>query len=206
VLWRAATRWKTLTPDSRWPLLATLLILLFLSVGSGRRNYYMLPVLPFVMLSIADWLHEPDSARQRRAIATVVGMVSAAGLQLYFGVAQPFMAGHGDTRRLGEDIRRAAEARAPWPEWRVVLYDTKPQMGYYLDPAERARRLLTPEELDQALREHPRTVVVTYARNCPKIAARMAGSLELIEQSTLPWSLGQPKATPEAQVAFIPPR
>jgi 4-amino-4-deoxy-L-arabinose transferase-like glycosyltransferase len=206
VIGRALTRWKQLTPESRWPLLASLLILVFLSVGSGRRNYYVLPILPFVMLAIADWLHEPDTAGRRRSVAAGLGVFSAAAMLLYFGIAAPLLSNYGDVRKLGEDVRRAAEAEAPWSEWRVVLYDTKPQMGYYLDPAERAHRLLTPEELDRALREHPRTVVVTYARNCPKIAARMAGSLELIEQSTLPWSLGQPKATPEAQVAFIPPR
>lgn len=206
VLWRAARRWKDLTPDSRWPLLASLLILVFLSVGSGRRNYYLLPILPFVMLAVADWLQEPESAGRRRTVAAGVGAFCAAGLLLYFGAIAPFLAGHGDTRKLGEDVRREAESRAPWPQWRVVLYDTKPQMGYYLDPAECARRLYTTEELDRELREHPRTVVVTYARNVPKIQKEVDGCLEMREMSTLPWSLGKPKATPEAQVAFIPRR
>jgi hypothetical protein len=78
-------------------------------------------------------------------------------------------------------------------------------MCFYLDPEVRARRLLTPEELDRALQDHPRTVVVTYARNQPKISARMSGWSVVREQSTMPWSLGKPKATPEAQVAFLPP-
>src|SRR5579862_7304562 len=66
--WRAARRWRDLQPESRWPLQASLLIIVFLSLGGGRRNYYLLPILPFVMLSIADWIHEaPELKRQRIA-------------------------------------------------------------------------------------------------------------------------------------------
>jgi 4-amino-4-deoxy-L-arabinose transferase-like glycosyltransferase len=205
VLWRAGRRGKELRPASRWPLQASLLILIFLTLGSGRRNYYLLPILPFIMLAVADWIHAPESPDRRRRAAAGIAAVSAAGMLLYFGAAQPFLSTYGDTRQLGLDVRRAAERAAPWKEWRVVLFDTKPQMGFYLDPQVRARRLLTAEELDQALREHPRTVVVTYVRNRPKIETRMTGWSAYQERSTLPWSLGKPKGTPEAQVAFLPP-
>jgi len=205
VLWRAVRRWRELSSSSRWPLLASLLILAFLTLGSGRRNYYLLPILPFVLIAIADWIHEPGSATLRRTWSLRIAAVSAAGLLLYFGGIQPLLNLHGDTRGLGAEVRRAAEMQAPWSEWRVVLYDTKPQMGFYLDPTVRARRVFTPEELDRALEEHPRTIVVTYARNQPKIEPRMSGWSVVHEQSSMPWSIGKPKATPEAQVTFLPP-
>jgi hypothetical protein len=131
-------------------------------------------------------------------------LVSASGLLAFFGIAQPLVNRYGDTRALAQESRRAAETLAPWPEWQVLLYDTKPQMGFYLDPDTRARRLFAPEELDRALKEHPRSIVVTYARHQGIVEARMPGAAVLRERSILPGSLGKPKPTPEAQVVFIP--
>ncbi|HZE97833.1 MAG TPA: glycosyltransferase family 39 protein, partial [Planctomycetota bacterium] len=203
VLWRAVRRWRDLSRDSRWVLLAGLIIFLFLSLSGGRRNYYILPILPFVMLAAADWIHHAPGLRRRR-VATWTAAFCAAGILVWFGVALPIANRHGDTRLLGEEVREAAEHYAPWPEWKVVLYDTKPQMGYYLNPSVRARRLLTPEELDAALKEYPRTIVVTYAKRVDVVAARMDNAEVLKEKSILPGSFGKPKGAPEAQVVFIP--
>src|SRR5439155_24485309 len=133
----------------------------FLTLSGSRRNYYLLPILPFVMLAVADWIHEPGPAKRRMKATFWTAAVSATGLFLFFGVATPILSRHGDTRLMAAEVRQEAQRQAPWEEWKVVLFDTRPQMGYYLDPAVRARRLLTKEELVQALRDHPRTVVVT---------------------------------------------
>src|SRR5579862_2099392 len=197
VLWRAARRWRDLRPESRWVLLAALAIVLFLSLSGGRRNYYVLPILPFVMLAIADWIQEaPGLARQ--TVAARIGAVSVVGLTAWFGIAMPVTNRYGESRLLAAEVREAAEREAPWPEWTVVLYDTKPHLGFYLDPVARARRLLTPEELEQALKEHPRTIVVSYAKRTEVVAPRMEGARVLKEKSILPGSLGSPKETPEA--------
>jgi hypothetical protein len=179
------------------------LIFGFLTLSGSRRNYYLLPILPFVMLAIADWIHEePGLPRQR--VAAQIAAFSLVGLLAFFGVATPIVNSFGDLRILAAEVRQDAESKAPWPEWRIVLYDTKPQMGYYLDPVVRARRLLTTEELNHALEEHPRTIVVTYARRADAVAPRMEGARVLRERSILPGSLGKPKETGEAQVVFIP--
>jgi len=203
VVWRAARGWRELRFDSRWPLLASALIFIFMSLSGSRRNYYILPILPFVMLAIADWIHEaPGLPRQR--VSARIAACTLAGLLAFFGIATPMANAHGDTRSLAAEARQIAEREAPWPQWKVVLYDTKPQMGFYLDPAERARRLLTPEELEQALKQHPRTIVVTYAKRVEVVAPRMEGAQVLKEKSILPGSWGKTKETPEAQVVFIP--
>jgi len=203
VLWRAGHRWRQLSPDSRWPLLASMLIFVFLTLSGGRRNYYLLPILPFVMLAIADWIHEaPELPRQR--ISFRIAVVSLVGLLAFFGVALPVLNSRGSLRVLAAEVRRSAEQVAPWSEWRVILFDTKPQMGFYLDPTVRARRLLTPADLDQALKDHPRSIVVTYANLADRVAPRMVDAEVLKERSILPWSLGKPKATPEAQVVYVP--
>ena len=205
VLWRAR-RWKDLSAASRWPLLASLAILVFLTLGSGRRNYYLLPILPFVMLAVADWLWEEGASERRRQAAFGIGAFCAAGMLLYFGLAVPILNSRGDTRQLGIEVRGAAEKQAPWNEWRVVLFDTRPQMGFYLDPVDRPRRLLTLTELEQALQEHPRTVVVTYARKQAQLDPVLAGWSLHRELSDLPWEAGKPKNSPQAQIAYLPPQ
>jgi 4-amino-4-deoxy-L-arabinose transferase-like glycosyltransferase len=203
VLWRAARRWKALGAESQWPLLASLLILAFLSLSGSRRNYYLLPILPFVMLAIADWIQEPGRQRRGR-IAAWTAALSAAGMLMFFGVATPLLARYGDLRVLAAETRRAAEERAPWPQWRVVLFDTRPHMGYYLEPAERPHRLLTNDELALALKDHPRTVVVTYSVHAARVEALMGRCRTIREKSSLPWQLGETKNTPQAQTVFIP--
>lgn len=201
---RAARDWKQLGPESRWPWWCCLLILAFLTLGGSRRNYYVLPILPFAMLAVAEWLLAPARAAGWRRGAVWTGAASAAGMLIFFGALTPAVAPYGDSRILGREIRALTDAHAPWQEWDLVLFDTRPQMGYYLDPVGRPRRLLAPEELAQALRANPRTVVVTYARNAEKLAAQLPGWTVVREKSTLPWELGKPKKTPQAQVAFIP--
>jgi 4-amino-4-deoxy-L-arabinose transferase-like glycosyltransferase len=204
VVWRAVRGWKGLGPDSRWPLLASLLILVFLSLSGSRRNYYLLPILPFVMLAIADWIREPGHEVRLRILGWTAG-VTAAGLFLYFGLVTPLFEGRGNLRVMASEVRAAAELQAPWSQWRVLLFDTRPHMGYYLDPGERPRRLLTREELTQALKEHPRTVVVTYSGRKAAEIEPLVGPCRIIrEKSTLPWQLGQTKNTSQAQTAFIP--
>jgi 4-amino-4-deoxy-L-arabinose transferase-like glycosyltransferase len=204
VLARAFRQRGILRPDSCWPLLASLLILVFLTLSGSRRNYYLLPILPFVMLAIADWILEPGREQRLRLTGWAAGL-SALALLVFFGVATPVVERYGGLRVMATEVRRAAEQRAPWSAWKVVLFDTRPQMGYYLDPGERPRRLLTHEELARALKEHPRTVVVTYSGQKAAQVEPLLGPCTIIrEKSTVPWQLGETKNTSQAQTAFIP--
>src|SRR5204863_2582937 len=127
-----------------------------------------------------------------------------SALLLFFGVITPLLERHGDLRVMAFEVRASAELQAPWSEWRVLLFDTRPHMDYYLEPRERPRRLLTHEELAQALKEYPRTVVVTYSRKEAEVKSLVGPCRIIREKSALPWSLGQTKNTSQAQTAFIP--
>ena len=203
VLWRAR-RWKDLEPNSRRLLEAAGLILVFLTLGGSRRHYYMLPVLPVLLLAVADWLHRDPERRMPRRIAFWTAGVFAVGLTAYFGLLLPALGAKGGTRTMASEVRRTAERQAPWSEWKVVLFNTKPQMGFYLDTPGRPRRLFTREELREELRANPRSVVITTAREATALAAELGACVSVVERSTLPWSLGKVRTTATAQVAFIP--
>jgi len=68
----------------------------------------------------------------------------------------------------------------------------------------RCRHLKTdPDELARALKEHPRTVVVTYSDKAARVEPLVGSCTIIREKSSLPWQLGRTKNTSQAQTAFI---
>lgn len=203
VVWRAGRRWKDLGPDSRAPLIASLLLFVFLTLSGSRRNYYALPIIPFVLLAIADWLHQADSRPARRTIALWTGGLAATGLVLFFGAVAPRLWRQGGPRELAKEVRRTAGVVAPWSGWRVVLFNTSPQMGFYLDPAVPARRVTTEAALLLEVENHPWTIVVAPARLAGNLILQLPGCSGLPERSIIPGSRGEPLQSPTAHFAIL---
>ncbi|MFC1792510.1 ArnT family glycosyltransferase [Planctomycetota bacterium] len=54
----SVTNWKKLDGNTRWLLHVILIIFVFFTLSGSRRNYYILPILPFCMLLMAIFLSE----------------------------------------------------------------------------------------------------------------------------------------------------
>ena len=65
-LFRTAASVKKLDDKTRWLIEATLLIFLFFTASSSRRDYYILPILPFCSLIIAVYLKTADKEVWKR--------------------------------------------------------------------------------------------------------------------------------------------
>ena len=65
-LFRTTASIKNLDDKSRWLIEATLLIFLFFTASSSRRDYYILPILPFCALMIGVYLKTADKEAWRR--------------------------------------------------------------------------------------------------------------------------------------------
>jgi 4-amino-4-deoxy-L-arabinose transferase-like glycosyltransferase len=52
--------WKKLGYNTRWLITSIVLIFVFFTISGSRRNYYILPILPFCMLLIAIYLTKSD--------------------------------------------------------------------------------------------------------------------------------------------------
>jgi 4-amino-4-deoxy-L-arabinose transferase-like glycosyltransferase len=200
--------WRALPWTSRWPVLASLLILAFLTLSGSRRNYYILPILPFMILSAAQWVAAAPESSLREKLASGLLVASGAGLLILYGIAFPIIARKGGIRLLAGEVHREAEARAPWTEWEVVVVSASPQMGFYLDPARRPHRInLDPPSLEEILRAHPRSVVVTQMKFSKTLAALLPPSVRVTERSRLPGHLGEPLpdsgAEREGHVVFL---
>lgn len=83
----AFKRWKSLDFSQRWFFYATGIVFLFLTLSGSRRPYYVLPLVPFVMLITANWL----IGRSDKFIGWVRKFGIGVGVILFvwFGVALP---------------------------------------------------------------------------------------------------------------------
>lgn len=75
---RWARAWRERDARVWLPLAWSLLVLLFFSASPGKRDMYILPMLPMVALAAAPWLDE--IARLKRFRASLLALVVALGL------------------------------------------------------------------------------------------------------------------------------
>ena len=50
------SRFKRMQPNARWIVFYLITLFIFFTLSGSRRSYYILPVVPFAILFIADWL------------------------------------------------------------------------------------------------------------------------------------------------------
>ena len=56
----AVAGWKRLTRERRWLWVGALLIFLLFSASGSRRWYYILPIMPFLAISLAGWMDRKE--------------------------------------------------------------------------------------------------------------------------------------------------
>jgi 4-amino-4-deoxy-L-arabinose transferase-like glycosyltransferase len=84
------SNWKKLDGNTRWLLQAILVVFVFFTLSGSRRNYYILPILPFCMLLMAVFLVELSKEivkahRDRGLWIQKQILVMVAVLELVFG-------------------------------------------------------------------------------------------------------------------------
>lgn len=92
-LFAVGSRWKRLTRETRWLLVAAGIVFVMFSASGSRRWYYILPIMPFLALLMAEYLAGDTRYPFRRGIMlfhrwvlVVVGIVGALAL-----AAAPFV-------------------------------------------------------------------------------------------------------------------
>lgn len=206
-IFRAIRQWKDLSPNSRWIIWAVLLIFVFLTGTESRRGYYILPALPFAALMIADWLMTVSATYPR--LLSVSGWIAATAsliLLLWFGVAVPYGNSVGGIRPFAKEVRAAAEDIAPWPQWRVLCWEsTNRGPGFYIQPV----AAIPPEiydynKLKALVTEHPRTIVLTHVEYLHGIKDLYADPIVIKEIPRVPKRFRTDKMRLEAYAAVIP--
>jgi 4-amino-4-deoxy-L-arabinose transferase-like glycosyltransferase len=200
-------RWQTMTPASRWVVWAVLLVFVFLTASTSRRSYYVLPILPFVALMVADWLMTVSASHPRLLrVSAWIPVFASAMLLLWFGVAVPYGNSIGGMRPLAREIRATAESIAPWPEWRMLLWsDTSRDAQFYIRAANFPPYAANADELKKFIAEHPRTIVLARAKDLDQLKDLLPQAIVVKERLRAPKRFIDKKKRRDLHVALILP-
>ena len=176
-----------MSPLASWPATACLLIFVFLTGSGSRRAYYVLPILPFAALMIAEWLRAEAGERWQRVFAWTAAAAFLLML-VWFAVVVPVGFRYGGERLLARQVRAQAEEKAPWSSWHILICGAPPAAGYYFRTATEAR-VVAIEDVERVaglVAAEPRTIVLTKRRFLETVRAQVPSAVPFAEESRLP--------------------
>jgi 4-amino-4-deoxy-L-arabinose transferase-like glycosyltransferase len=203
--WSAFRRWRTLPATSRWPVWSCLLIFALLTASGSRRSYYILPIVPFGVLVIADWLRSLGERTLPRAVAAWGVAAALAAMLLWFGVVVPFGFRRAGERLLVRAVRQHVEAIAPWQEWRILICGAPEAAGYYFrtDAGVTVIPAAAASEIGPLVAGYPHTIVVTKRRFLEGARAAVPSAVEFEEPSRVPRLLRSKHASSRDVIALV---
>lgn len=206
VLWALWKRWRAMTPAARWSAWACFLALLFLTASGSRRSYYVLPVLPFAVLMIAQWLRLEEVRARWETASAWTAAAALLLMLLWFGVIVPAGFRRGGERPLARQVRMHVEKRAPWPSWHVLICGAPPAAGYYFRTASEARvvPIEDVERIGALVAANPRTIVVTKRRFVEAVRAQLPSAVVFTEKSRLPRFLRRRGGSDRDVIVLVP--
>lgn len=88
-----AKKWRFLQYYQRWLFIFVITIFMFFSLSGSRRGYYILPLVPFALLMIADWIYlsielKPEHKKYRKLFKNSVLSMYLL-LFVFFAIVQP---------------------------------------------------------------------------------------------------------------------
>jgi 4-amino-4-deoxy-L-arabinose transferase-like glycosyltransferase len=125
-------RWRQMTDASKWMHWAVLVLFVFFTLSGSRRNYYVLPIVPFAILLTADWIMSGVKEAKKSLCAGVCAIGFFAALVIWFDVAQPLYYADGGVTQFAADLKAKASQSKPWAAWQVILLDPEVKVGFYL--------------------------------------------------------------------------
>ncbi len=138
-------KFKTLSINEKWPLMAALLIFVFFSLSISKRSYYILPILPFAMLAIAMWM---QNHIKPKVIAVLIAIFYSL-LALWFLVIQPiYYINHHPQKNFAQVILTTATKIAPWSQWQIREQNAE-DVIFYLRPEQEVKKLVLPKTFTQ---------------------------------------------------------
>lgn len=127
------TRWRTLFPGQRWFFWSTMFIFIFLTLSGSRRDYYILPNVPFLLLFTADWIFFRSLQKDfLYRLAGKLALVLYLLLLLFFAAIIPYIYSDGGPVPFAALIQSKAASLQPWETWHIDMIGTHSNLTYYL--------------------------------------------------------------------------
>jgi len=127
------SRWKNMSTNSKWLVWSVLLLFLFFTLSGSRRNYYILPVVPFAILLTADWILAGVETLKRNQWAGRMTAVFFVLFFISFDVGQWVYYSGGGMPLFAQQLKQRANQVKPWSTWNVVMLDPESKIRFYLN-------------------------------------------------------------------------
>lgn len=131
-LFNIKSRWKSLTANSKWLIWAVLLLFVFFTLSGSRRNYYVLPLVPFALLLTADWVLSGAETLKRNIWAGCTAIIFFVVFFITFDIVQPLYYAGGGMSHFSATLRQETDKIKPWSEWNFVMLDPESKSRFYL--------------------------------------------------------------------------
>jgi 4-amino-4-deoxy-L-arabinose transferase-like glycosyltransferase len=126
------SRWKTLSSHSKWLVWAVVLLFLFFTLSGSRRNYYVLPIVPFAILLTADWILAGSERLKRNIWAGRAAVLFYILFFISFDVGQWVYYSGGGMKTFAQNLQEQTQAIKPWAQWNFVMLDPESKVRFYL--------------------------------------------------------------------------
>lgn len=124
------TRWKAMSLSMKWVTWVLFALFVFFSLSGSRRNYYVLPIVPFAVLLTADWLLSGGPRKQWWTAVLVV--FSFVFLYLALDVMPAWYYQRYGMHRFATALQHEAGKTKPWKDWKVIVVDADTKLNFYL--------------------------------------------------------------------------
>ncbi len=126
-------RWRSISIGSRWMFWSLIIIFLFFTISGSRRDYYVLPMIPFAVLFTADWI-SLQATKQNfvNKLAGLCALIFTILVLLAFVVVMPLAYSSGGASGFTKLVKQQAEKTQPWNKWKVQVLATRDNMTYYM--------------------------------------------------------------------------
>lgn len=157
--------WSTLNVTSRWVLLSFIALFVFFTISGSRRSYYILPVVPFALLVIVDWL---QSATSFLKPAKIIAIVSTIFYVLFFSMLQPYYYRHYGLHAFVHEAL-ATTQREPLAKEEIALFGVRNQIAFYVGVPPSAI-LESPQQIEESVLKYAALYVRSQSKeHLPKL-------------------------------------
>jgi 4-amino-4-deoxy-L-arabinose transferase-like glycosyltransferase len=123
-------RWLRLSLESKWLSFSLFFIFLFFTLSGSRRSYYILPLVPFALLFIADYFLTLKA--KWLSLSAFVVMCSFILLFLSLDLLPAWYYQYAGIGRFARAVRQEVTKTMPWDAAQVVMLDGESKLNFYL--------------------------------------------------------------------------
>ena len=186
--------WKQSQASLRWLASSFILLFIFLTASGSRRSYYILPLVPLMVLLVAA-----ESQSRKRLITRFLGVMMV--LTLLWISAGTMYDSFSGVNQFAEEVRKSASGNP----LKLLMFHPHPKTAFYLvknADQQWVNDFSSVAKIAEIVKEKPETVVVTSERYAGELSKLLPGARMICEKpnSFLNFST---ETDPESGVAFV---